>query len=615
MTSVVINVFRNGRSVIYTMAKKTCKTEYDTLYPHVAEAEKYIADVISGAIPACRWVIAACLRQRDDRKRALKKGAPIIWNPEKAEHICKFAELLPHIKGEWAKKRLKIKLEPWQKFILTTVFGWQLPNGNRRFRTIYEEVPRKNAKSTKMSAVSLYMLTADGEEGAEVYSAATTRDQAKIVFNDAQAMARKSPGLLKKYGAEVTARNIHVLSTSSKFEPLSAEGETLDGLNVHCGILDELHAHKKRDVFDVVETGTGSRNQSLLWLITTAGSNRAGICYEQRTYVTKILNSVLKRHPEVVADLRGGCLDDDSYFGIIYTIDGEVKDAEGNIIVPADDWATEAAWRKANPNYGVSVKADDIARLAHKAQRISSAQNNFLTKRLNVWVNADTAWMNMRAWDACADPSMSMGDFAAQQCRVSFDFASKIDIAARGQLFTREGHYYFFLKSYLPEDRIEESDNSQYAGWVKDGYIATTPGNVLDFEYIEDDLKELGGQFEIKEVEFDPFQATQFSTRMGAEGFEMVEMRPTVLNFSEPMKELEKLVLQGKFHHNGDPVLSWMVSNVVAHTDNKDNIYPRKEKAENKIDGLIALLMCLGREITQPMDGGSCYEDRGVLTF
>lgn len=580
------------------------------VYPHVKVAEQYCKDVISGKIPACKWVIAACLRQQDDRKRARQKSAPIIWRPEMAERICKFAELMPHIKGEWAKRKELIKLEPWQSFILTTVFGWYLPTGYRRFRTAYNEIPRKNAKSTLSSTVGNYMLTADGEAGAEVYSAATTRDQAKIVFNDAQQMARKSPGMCKRFGVDVTARNIHVMDTASKFEPLSAEGETLDGLNVHCGILDELHAHKKRDVFDVIETGTGSRNQSLLWLITTSGSNRAGICYEQRTYVTQILNSVLKRHPEVPADYRGGCVDDDSYFGIIYTIDEEQKDAEGNIISPADDWTTEAAWRKANPNYGVSVKPDDIARLAHKAQNISSATNNFLTKRLNVWVNANTAWMNMRAWDKCADPTLSLDMFKGQPCRMAFDLASKIDLAARGQLFSHEGHYYFFLKSYLPEDRIEESGNSQYSGWVKDGYISTTEGNVLDFDLLEEDLKKDAGEYEIKEVAFDPFQATQFSTRMAAEGFEMVEMRPTVLNFSEPMKELEKLVLQGKFHHNGDPVLSWMASNVVAHSDVKDNIYPRKEKPENKIDGIIALLMCLGRDILQPMEEVSIFDQR-----
>lgn len=594
------------------MPRKPKTTAYDPAHKHVAAAEKYIDDVINGIIPACKWVKAACLRQKDDRARAKKKGAPIVWRPEMANRICNFAELMPHIKGEWAKRKELIKLEPWQAFILTTIFGWYIPSGTRRFRTAYNEIPRKNAKSTLSSTVGNYMLTADGEEGAEVYSAATTRDQAKIVFNDAQAMARKSPRFLSKYGVKVIARNIHVLDTSSKFEPLSAEGETLDGLNVHCGILDELHAHKKRDVFDVIETGTGSRNQSLLWLITTSGSNRAGICFEQRTYVTRILNSVLKRHPEIPADYRGGCIDDDSYFGIIYTIDEEQKDADGNIIAPADDWTKEETWRKANPNYGVSVKPDDIARLAHKAQNISSATNNFLTKRLNVWVNADTAWMNMRAWDKCADPAMSLADFEGQPCRVAFDLASKIDIAARGQLFTRDGHYYFFLKSYLPEDRIEESDNSQYSGWVRDGHIATTEGNVLDFDLLEVDLKADAAVFEIKEVAYDPFQATQFSTRMSAEGFEMVEMRPTVLNFSEPMKELEKLVLQGKFHHDGDPVLTWMVSNVVAHIDAKDNIYPRKEKPENKIDGVIALLMCLGREILQPLEECSVYDHRAA---
>lgn len=564
---------------------------------HVADANKYAADVISGKIPACKWVIAACLRQQDDLKRT-----DLVWRPDQAERVCRFVENMPHIKGEWAKRRERLTLEPWQKFIITTVFGWYLPNGNRRFRTVYEEEPRKNAKSTKTSALCLYMLAADGEEGAECYSAATTRDQARIVFGDAQAMARKSPGFLKKFGVSVNAHNVNVLSSSSKLEPLSAEGGTLDGLNVHFAVLDELHAHKKRDVYDVIETGTGSRNNSIIWNITTAGSNRAGICYEQRTYVTQILNSTLRKHPEVIADYRGGFADDDSYFGIIYTIDEEQKDADGKVLSPADDWTTEAAWRKANPNYGISVKADDIRRLALKAQQVSSAQNNFLTKRLNVWINANNAWMNMRAWDKCADPSLKREDFAGQPCLVAFDLASKTDIAARGEFFVRDGEYYFFLTCYLPEDAIEESRNSQYAGWVRDGWIKTTPGNVLDFDLLEIDLKDLRGDVDIKEVLYDPFQATQFATHMVEEDFEMVEMRATVQNFSEPMKEVESAVLKGKLHHDGNPALAWMISNVVAHTDVKENIYPRKERPENKIDGVISLIMCISAQMVRPLE-------------
>ncbi len=437
---------------------------------HVEAANRYVRDVLSGKIPACKFVRQACERQLNDLEKFSGEGADYYFSGEAAEEICNFIEQLPHVKGEWARRREKIKLWPWQQFILTTVFGWKKANGLRRFRMAYIEVPRKNAKSTLSAGIGLYGLTKDGEIGAEVYSAATTRDQAKIVFADAQQMARKTKGLEVKYGLRVNAHNISVLERASKFEALSAEGETLDGLNVHVGIIDELHAHRTRQVFDVIETATGSRAQPLIWSITTAGSNRSGICYEQRTYITKILDSVVE---------------DESYFGIIYTIDAE------------DDWTSEDAWKKANPNYGVSIYPDDIARLATKAMQLPSAQNNFLTKRLNVWVNADTAWMDMRAWERCGNPELSMDEFEGEPCIIAVDLASKIDLAAMCAIFQREGHYFTFWKYYLPEAAIENASNSQYAGWANSGRITITPGNVIDFGQIEEDLKALCSRFQV----------------------------------------------------------------------------------------------------------------------
>ena len=244
---------------------------------------------------------------------------------------------------------MPIHLEPWQVFVLTTVFGWIKPDGKRRFRRSFVEIPRGNAKSTISSALALYMLAADGEGGSEVYSLATTRDQARIVFGDAQTMARQSAGFRNRFGVTVGAHNIHVLKTSSKFEALSAEGSTLDGLNIHFGCIDELHAHKTRTVYDVVETGTGKRDNSLLWVITTAGSNRAGICYEVRTFVTKLLD---------------GMFEDDSQFGIIYGLDN------------GDDWVTEASLIKANSNWGVSVRPEVLLPLQAKAMQLPSAADH-----------------------------------------------------------------------------------------------------------------------------------------------------------------------------------------------------------------------------------------------
>ena len=452
-------------------------------------ALQYARDVVAGTILACKWTVAACLRQLDDLARQETEEFPFRFEPARGARVCKTLELLPHIKGRWKTKT--ITLEPWQIFGLMVVFSWvwatkahadpavQEKDGLRRFRTSYKEVPRKNAKSTETAGVSLYMLGPDGEQGAEIYSAATTRDQAKIVWNVAKAMAKKTPGYTERFGVQVLAHALIVPETESEFKALSAEDDTMDGLNPHFAGVDELHAHKSRGVYDVLETATGARDESLLWTITTAGSNRAGICYEVRTYLTKILNAALARHPELCEargyKLEGGAVDDETFFGIIYTIDD------------GDDWTDPAIWAKANPNLGVSVKIDDIARLCRKAQQTPSAQPNFLTKRLNVWINADSAWMDMRRWDQCADPTLTIDDFAGEDCFVAVDLARNIDIAAVLYLFRRveptpgkdgvlepKAHYYAFGRFYVPEDVIEESDNAQYAGWEQTGRLITT---------------------------------------------------------------------------------------------------------------------------------------------
>lgn len=551
---------------------------------YCAIARRYAEDVVAGRIPACKYVRQACQRQLDDLARA---DWAYTFDEQRAAHVCRYIELLRHVKGRWARHNERIRLEPHQIFRLTTVFGWVDAKGRRRFKMAYTELPRKNGKSLEAAGVALYCLTADQEPGAEVFSAATTRDQAKVVWDVARRMVDKDPGLRRRFGCATGAHSIYVEHTASSFKALSRDQQgNHDGYNLHCGIVDELHAHKTRDIWDVLETATGSREQPLIWAITTAGSNRAGICYEQRAYVIKILE---------------GVVEDPAYFGIIYTID------EG------DEWDDPATWQKANPNWGVSIDPEDIERKARKAMQMASARNNFLTKHCNVWVNADTAWMDMRAWERCADPTLSPEDFLGEPCLEALDLASKVDIAAKLQLFAREiagvTHYYAFGRYYLPEAAAEDGRNSQYEGWALEGRLVLTPGNVTDYEYIKADLRDDASRFEITEVPYDPFQATQLSGELLAEGFPMVEIRPTVLNFSEPMKELEKLVLAGRLHHDGCPVLAWMISNVVCHTDAKDNIYPRKEFPENKIDGAVALIMAIARAMVGEALPVSPWED------
>lgn len=540
-------------------------------------AQQYARDVVDGRVVACKWVQLACQRQLLDLDRAATDPDwPWTFDTARAERPCVFLELLPHIKGKWARERRKLSLEPWQMFIVTCVFGWvHRVSGLRRFVEAYIEVARKNAKSTLTAGLCLFMLGADGEAGAEVYTAATTRDQARIVFDDAKHMAERDAEMRAALGLEVLQHALVQPDSGSKMAPLAAEGSTLDGLNVHFASIDELHAHKTRAVYDVLDTARGSREQSLLWNITTAGSDRAGICYERRTHITKIL---------------GRLVDDDRQFGIIYTLDD------------GDDWQDPAVWLKANPNFGVSVFPEVLHTACAKAQAMPSAQGNFLTKHLNVWVNANSAWMDMRAWDRCADTTLTVDRIRHLPTWVPLDLASKVDVAA-GPLVSydpKADHWYIVSRGrfWLPEQAVEDGRNSQYDGWVRSGHIVATPGNVTDFDLIEDQLRaDAAALLELREVPFDPWQATQLSSHMLEEGLPMVEIRQTVQNMSEPMKTLEALVLQGRVTHDGCPVMDWMVSNVVAHRDAKDNMYPRKERDENKIDGPVAVFMGIGRAL------------------
>jgi phage terminase large subunit-like protein len=573
---------------------------------HVGRALQYAQEVVAGLIPACKWVKATCQRQLDDLARAESDPAWLYYfDADAAERACVFISLLRHVKGKWAGQR--IALEPFQDFSLSCVFGWKRKeDGLRRFRTVYEELPRKNAKSTKLAGVGLYMLAADDEWGAEVYSAATTREQARILFEIAQQMARIDGEFRARFQVEPLTHSLITRETSSKFVPLSAEGSSLDGLNVSCALIDELHAHKTRQVHDVLDSATGARAQPLIWKITTAGWNRAGVCYDQRIYLTKILNAVLKRHDGLGYKVDGDTADDETFWGVIYTLDD------------GDDPLDETTWRKANPNYGISVDPEDMRRMATMAKVQSAALNEFLTKRLNVWVNADSAWMNMLAWDACADPDLREEDFRGEPCVAALDAAFKKDLFAKVKVFRRGRDVYAFGRYYMPEALLERRGYEQIAAWARTGWIRTTPGDVLDIEVVREELLgsaacrrrgvedhrllgDLEGdtqRFEVREIPFDPAQLTQFAAEMLEDGAPMVEMRPLVLNFSPAMKELDELVTGKLFHHNGDPVLAWAISNVVCHRDAKDNIYPRKDDADRKIDPAIALIMGIGRLMT-----------------
>ncbi len=522
-------------------------------------ALQYAEDISNGKIPACKHVINACNRFISDLSRK-----DIFLDSNKAEQWCEFLEKLPHTKGKWAAKSEKLVLSDWQIFCTVNIFGFYIKKSKRRrFRSAYIEVPRKNSKSFYIAAVGVGMLTIEGEYGAEVYCGATTEKQAWEIFRPAKQILEKTPNLRKKYNVDVNAKTLTILENGSRFEPVI--GDPCDGASPSCAIVDEFHEHKTSDQIDTFTTGMGARENPLLLTITTAGSDMGGPCYALRSDVIQILKGTVK---------------DDQVFGILYGLDDD------------DDWDTVEAQIKANPNYGISVDPDFLRGQLNQARRSAVKQSAYKTKHLNQWVGAKAAWMNMLAYQACRK-NIKLEDFKGANCYVGIDLASKIDIASKAILIEKNGKYAAFVRHYLPEETILAND--RYKAWHADGWIISTPGNTIDYEYIEDDLKELKSNFQIKEVPYDPFQATQFSIRMLAEGFPMVELGATVRNFSEPMKELEALILKKNIRFDKDPVLMWMFGNVVAKLDKKDNIFPDKERPENKIDGVVALIMTINR--------------------
>jgi phage terminase large subunit-like protein len=541
--------------------------------PHVEAALAYAQAVVAGDAMVCKWTRLACQRQLDDLARETSEDWPWVFDPDRAARPCEFIELLPHIKGKWAREGRRIQLEPWQCFMLTTVFGWvHRETGLRRFLEFYEEVPRKNAKSTIGSGLLLFMLAADGEHGAECYTAATTRDQARIVFDDARAMAERTPDLRTYLGVAIMQHSLTVAHTASKAGPLAAEGSTLDGLNVHFALLDELHAHKTRAVYDVIDTARGAREQSMLGTITTAGTDRSGICYERRTHLTKILEGVIR---------------DDRVFGVIYTIDDN------------DDPFDPAVWAKANPNYKVSVLPDDLAAAAKKAEAMPSALNNFLTKRLNVWVSGESPWMDMRAWDRCGDVALrDLSQYHGAKAWIGLDLAQKKDFAAATLVFERDGLWHVCTRLYLNELAIQESGNAHLSGWARQGYVQVTDGDITDFDVVADDLRQLCRDFDVQEIAFDPALSMYFAGKLIEEGLPLVEITQRALFFTPPLIQVENLVLEKKLRHDGNPVMTWMVSNLVVKVSKFNELRsPTKERPENKIDGPIAMLMALGRAL------------------
>lgn len=500
-----------------------------------------------------------------------------------------FEKLLVHSKGEWAGQ--PFKLAEWQRELIRTLFGWKRDDGTRQYRTAYIEIPRKNGKSTLAAGIALYLLFADGEPGAEVYSAAADRDQAAIVFNEAKNMTEESLQLARR--AEVYKRSIVVPSERSAYRVLSADAFTKHGLNAHGVVVDELHAQPTRDLVDVLVTGTGSRRQPLVVFITTAGFDRESICYEYHEYARKI---------------EDGIIQDDTFFVYIAAADQE------------DDWQDPAIWAKANPNLGVSVKLEYLENECRRAQQVKAYQNTFRRLHLNQWTQQETRWLPLEAWDGCKTP-VDARLLQGSVCYGGLDLASTSDVASFVLDFPPEPGEDVQTHAWLPffwipeENMVERArrDRVPYDAWARDGLLRTTPGNAIDYGFIIRDIEALGELYEIKEIAFDRWGAFQVSQQLEDAGFVMVGFGQGFASMSSPTKELLRLILEGLLAHGGHPILRWMADNVVVDSDAAGNMKPNKQKSREKIDGIVAGIMALDRATRH--QGGSVYEERGILTL
>lgn len=550
----------------------------------INKAEQYAIDVRDGIILAGELEMKMVQRYFDDLDNQLQRG--FVFDRKKATKAVRFfPALLRHGKGKWHGRTFE--LSPWQAFVVWNLYGWYRADGRRRFNTAYIQVARKNGKSTFASGIGLQMMVADGEHGAEIYVGATKKPQAYITFNEARQMVRSSPALSEFITAY--QHNLHSVELNAKFEPLSADSDKQDGLSPYCGIIDEYHAHKTAELFNVLESGMGARTNPLMFVITTAGFNKNGPCYQMRELCIKVLNKVI---------------DQEDLFIAIFEMDKE------------DDWEDPRNWRKANPSI------DDIDTIAPFIQgRLEKVRNDpskfvdFMTKNLNRWMDADEVWIEDETWMQCGTRPVTLDDFKGVPCYLAIDLSATTDITAVALTAHKAGKQLFLPYFFVPEMTAKErakKDNVPYDVWIRQGHIIETPGNVVDYtairrlisgRYVEDnvlkvDQKALCFQLSIRRCAYDKWNSTQLVNELESDGIRMTDFRQGFGSMSSPTKNFKRMVLKGEMEHGGNPVLRWMISNVQIKKDPAGNEKPDKARSSEKIDGAVACIMAYGEYLT-----------------
>jgi phage terminase large subunit-like protein len=515
-----------------------------------------------------------------------------FFDDAEADRACDFfSGYVTHVKGELRGQ--PFRLEEWERHFVRNLFGWRRPGGTRRYRRACLGIPRKNGKTTLGSGIALYLTIADREPGAEVYSAAGDRDQAALMFDAAKSMVQASPELSER--CEIYKRSIVVPKTGASYKVLSSDAGLKHGTSPHAVLFDELHVQKNRDLWEALSTGQGARRQPLFIWISTAGFDTESLCHEQWVYAQKV---------------RDGIINDPEFLPVLYEAS---KD---------DDWRSPATWKKANPNYGVSIKPEFLEAECKKAGEVPAEENSFKRLYLNLWTEQRDRWLAIDKWDACDLRPVDLDALKGRECFVGLDLSSTQDVTAAVYVFPdKDGGADVFARFWIPEESMHERerrDRVPYGVWRDAGLVEATPGNAVDYDFIEARIAEDAERFKIKEIAYDPWNAQQLAANLTKRGLEMVEFRQGFLSMSAPTKDLLRRVLAKKLNHAGNPVLRWMASNAVAVTDPAGNIKLSKPKpsSPHKIDGLIALVMALGRApLFTPKKSASIYETRRILGF
>jgi len=560
------------------------------------QALAYIKAVQSGKEITCEFVKLAVQRHLSDLERQKNDDFGFVFSERHAQKAIDFFRMLKHTSGKYAGQ--PFNLQDNQAFKIAAIFGWrQKTDGNRRFTQVYDEEARKGGKSQFAAGVELFCGLCEGEESAEVYTAATTRDQADMVFRAVKKMARyliqDSPAMKK--AISVMAHSVLLNNTDSFIQKVSADAGTLDGLNPHCAVIDEYHAHKNDGVKGVMQTGMGSRENPLLFIITTAGFDKEAPCYKvERANAVEVLRGNRKQ---------------ENLFAIIYTLD------EG------DNWTDPKVWKKSNPNLGstptLKYLHDQVQDAINKG---TTTRVQVVTKNFNCWLDTPKIWIPEEDIKAVMRPMDIMG-FAGRECFAGIDLAATSDITALDLFFPAVGSLKAAGMSFffLPEDTIEKKrEEANYPEWVEQGHIIKTGGNIADYGYIRKKILELSTIVNIKSVSYDQWNAYQMASELTGDGISMLPCRQSFGNLSEPLKQIEKMIVSDDIELQENPVLLWMFRNVVLDYDANDNIKPNKAKSANKIDGVPAKAMSIFGWLTAlstPTISSYLLGDAEAITF